>query len=609
MKNVVRRYDLPLALAAVIAVTLCAFIYIVNTNDAVRAEARARFFEQYNRQQYLVAQLTAHSLDELFANFDRNLDLAASLFQERKLDQEGVASVRPILGKIFGSLSGTPVIDLVVFDPEGTAVAIEPNDPFTVGRSYAWREYYRWLRSEKKPGRMYVSPFMRLAGGRNRGVKEIIVAKGIYGTDWKFRGVVACTVDFQLLARNYILSVRIGKHGQAWLVDGSTRHILVDPNGRIEGRTIEEAAKEKWPQLYGLMCRAARGEAGSGWYDFEDPEDPDRTVRKLVSYHPVRLENRIWAVGVATPEREVSALLASFLQRQEYISTMLLFTITAGAALLLAVLFNWNRSLSAQVALHTRALGDAHERLQATFDELLVTQKVAAVGQLVLGLVHEIRNPLSAIQMNLQMIRKKIAPSGILSENFSIADGEIQRLNRLLKDMLDFARPRPLRLQQMAAPAMVRRLLQLVAPRLAGSCIESREDVDPALVLVCDPEQIHQVLLNLVLNACEAMEQGGGERVLTISAHAAGAQARFIVSDTGGGIPPEQAARLFDPFYTTKAAGGGLGLSTVHTIVTSHKGSVSVLSEPGQGSSFTVTLPLAGPLDLEVLRENDSDRG
>lgn len=594
MNVFLRTPKLWIALVCLVGISLAALFWIQDANNKVRAEARTRFFEQYNRQQFLVAELTAHSLTELFVTLHRNLGLVVSLFDARPVDRRRAKDVRGSLHKIYGALADTPVIDLVVFDRNGSVVAIEPPDPFTLGRSYAWRDYFRWVKEKRQPGRMYISPFMRMEGGRNRGAKELIIAEGIYGPGGEFHGAAVCTLNFDELARKHILSIKMGKHGHAWLMDSSARTILVDPNGKIAGRTFEEALLPKWPRLYHRLLAAEDGQPGSGWYDYEDPDDPRLQVRKLVSHYPVRLENRLWTVGVATPEREVDALLTSFLQRQETISTTLLVTILSGTSLLLVLLFKWNRSLATQVWLHTRALSEAHTRLESTFDELLVAKKVAAVGHLALGLAHEIRNPLSAIQMNMQMICKKIEPSGILGENFAIVEGEIQRLNRLLKDVMNFAAPRPLRLESVELGELVRRLLRLMAERLSERQIHVESSVSSPLILVCDPEQIHQVLLNLVLNAMEAMEHGACNRVLGITAWGMDGQVCISVSDTGRGIPRDKLEQLFDPFVTTKTSGGGLGLSLLQTIVLSHGGTVSVASEEGCGATFTVLLPRQG---------------
>lgn len=591
-----RNLKLLIVLILVIATALGAFLWIRHTTDAVRAEARERFFEQYNRQQSLMAELVSHTLEEMFATFHRNLDLVVTLFEGTAVTRQRAEEVGERLKKIYQSLANTPVVDLVVFDSSGTAIAIEPADNYTIGRNYAWRDYIRWAREKGKPGQMYLSPFTRMEGGKRRGNKALIVAEGIYGPRGEFLGVASCVLDFEKLARKHILPIRIGKHGHAWLADISNRTMLVGPSGRLVGLGFDEAFLPRWPRLHDLLVSMEDGKPGSGWYDYLDAEIPDQPVRKLGSYYPFRVGNRLWSLGISTPEREVDELLSTFMHRQEAFATTMLVTVLGGATLLMGILVNWNRILTAEVNHHTSALRDAHSRLEATFDELLVAKKVAAVGHLALGLAHEIRNPLSAIQMNMQMIRKKIAPAGTLRENFSIVEEEIRRLNRLLNDVLDFARPRPPRLQTAELGEIVARLMQLLAQRLEEGQIRSEVRIDTPLDLVCDPEQIHQVLLNLVLNACEAMDGTPPDaRLLTITAHGRDGLALIRVADTGGGIPTDRLDQLFEPFFTTKAAGGGLGLSILQTIILRHGGSVSVASEPGRGATFTVALPLKGP--------------
>lgn len=599
--TLLRKLKFIITLVLVVGVTIGTLLWLKHTTNAVRAEARERFFEQYNRQQYFISELASHTITETFATFHRNLDLVVSLFEGKKVNQLRAEEVRGTLRKIYGSLANTPVIELVVFDSRGTAVAIEPGDPYTLGRNYAWRDYFQWARKKGRPGQMYLSPFMRMEGGQHRGDKALIVAEGIYGPRGEFHGVVMCTLNFDEMARKHILSIRIGKHGRAWLVDASNRTVLVDPNGQLAGQSFEEAFLPRWPNLFKLMISLENGKPGSGWYDYKDPDDPGRQVRKLVSYHPIRIEDRLWTLGVTTPEREAEALLSAFLQRQEAFATTLLVAVLGVAALLLGLLFNWNRVLSAQVGRHTRDLSEARTRLESTFEELLVTKKVAAVGHLALGLAHEIRNPLSAIQMNMQMIRKKIEPAGILRENFAIVEGEIQRLNRLLKNVLDFARSQPLRLRSAELGEMTQRLIKLLSERFEAQRIRTEIRIETPLEIVCDPEQIHQVLLNLLLNATEAMEEVTGERRLTITADVRDDMAVIQVGDTGNGIPREKLEQLFDPFFTTKASGGGVGLSILQTIVLRHGGTVTVDSEPGHGATFTVSLPLKGPSETGVM--------
>ncbi len=592
------KHKLLLLLLLIVSLTVAALLWLKYSGDRVRAEAKERFYEQYNRQQSLMAELASHAIEEKFATFHRNLDLVVSLYDGNEVDRLHSDAVKGSLNKIFGSLGNGPVNDMVVFDKRGVALIMAPADPYTLGRSYAWREYYKWAREKGKRGQVYLSPFIKLAGGPRRGDMAFILAQGIYGPKEEFRGVVICTLNFDELVRKLIVSIRIGKQGQAWLVDSSNRTVLVSPSGKIDGRKTEETILPRWPRLYKLLVSAEDGKPGTGWYEYEDPGDPRLTVNKLVGYVPVRLEKQLWTLGVATPEREVDELLADFLRQQETFTTTMLATILGIAATLIGFLIKWNRMLAAQVVENARDLNSARERLESTFDELLIAKKVAAVGHLALGMVHEIRNPLSAIQMNMQMIRKKISLDVTLRENFSIAEGELRRLNRLLKDVLDFARSRPLRLQPSELGEIATRLIRLMNERLEEQGIRNEIDITAPFKIVCDPEQIHQVLLNLVLNAIEAMQDISGERRLTISASRRGDMAVILVSDTGRGIPPEKIGQIFDPFFTSKVAGGGLGLSSLQAIVLRHGGSVTVESELNRGTTFTLSLPLAGPIDI-----------
>lgn len=590
-----RRFKFIVTLVLILITTTSILFWLHHATQAVRGEARARFFDQYNRQQYLMAELASRTLEEMFSNFQHSLDLAASLFEGKKVNPQRVGEIMSTLKKINSALANTAAAELTVFDRHGTVIAMDPLDPYTLGRNYAWRDYYLWTKNQGKPGQTYLSPFMRMEGGIFRGNKALILAKGIYSPKGEFQGVVMFVLNINELVRKNVLSVRVGKAGYAWLVDTGNRTVLVDPHGETNGKSFEEALLPKWQGLYNLLLSTRDGKPGSGWYDYESLEDPNQTVRKLVSYHPIRIGNQLWTLGVATPEKEVDALLSTFMHQQEIISNTFLVTTLAAALALLIVLVTWNSFLSDQVNLHTKDLKDTRSRLESTFDQLLAAQKVAAVGRLALGLVHEIRNPLSAIQMNMQMIRKRIDPKIPLQENFTIVEGEIQRLNRLLKDMLDFARTRPLKLQPTELGTLTGRLTQLLSQNLAALHITTEINIPPALTLICDPEQIHQILLNLVLNAIEAMKDIPHERRLVIAATERNGSVLIQVSDTGKGIPPRLKEMLFDPFVTTKASGGGLGLSVLQVIVFRHGGSVSVASEPDTGTSFSVSLPQNGP--------------
>lgn len=583
------------AICLLVGVSTAALIGILQTTDAVRMEAQKRFFEQYNQQQLTLAEQAAHSIEETFATFRRNLSLVASLFEEQGVTLERAQHLSNSLQRMYESLMETDIIDLVVFDKAGTVVAISPSDEYTLGRNYAWRDYYQWARDEGKPGQMYLSPFMRLEGGQNRGDKALIVAQGIYGKQGDFNGVAMFTLNFDKLAKRQVLSVRIGEYGYAWLIDNNEQSVLVDPLGRVTDKGFEETFLPNWPKLYAMLVSMQDGKPGTGTYDFVDPADPDKSVSKLVGYQPVRIENRLWTLGVATPTREVDALLSSFMQQQERYSGTLVVVIFTGTFILLSALLSWNHTLSLQVAHRTSDLAEARSRLESTFDELLASKKLAAVGHLALGLAHEIRNPLSAIRMNIQMIRKRSKMEGNLEEHFTIVEEEILRLNRLVNDVMDFARARPLRLEQTRLSPIILRVMQLFSQRFTHAQITTELQLNDELNLVCDPEQIEQVILNLLSNAIESMEESDHPRELTLIVRRHRPYLSLRVIDNGQGIPTEDIEKIFDPFYTTKVSGGGLGLPTLQGIVLRHQGTITVDSGHNERTCFSVLLPLDGP--------------
>lgn len=428
-------------LAGAIAGAVLLLIGLVFAARAVRTEARHRFFDQYNRQQLLLAEQAAATIEELFASFHRDLTLAARLLRDHEISLAHRAELGRELDKVYEVAAEGPVVEFVAFDRHGTAVGMAPEDPGTVGHDYSWREYYRWARDEGAPGRIYLSPFMRLEGGKARGSKGLITAEGIYDEDGRFNGVVALVVNFDELARRHVLSIHIGQEGYAWLLDNQSRAILVDPRGRVSGQTFEQAFLPRWPKLYALAEAAGKGVPGMDDYEFEDPADPGRRVRKLVGYAPVRVADRLWTLGVCTPVREVEGLVGSLLNRQTILASISIGATLTGALLVLALVLTWNRSLSREVGARTRDLSAAREKLESTFEELLSAKKLAALGRLALGLAHEIRNPLSSIRLNVQMVRRKSRGDASVEESFAIVEEEIHRLNRLLTQVMGFARP------------------------------------------------------------------------------------------------------------------------------------------------------------------------
>jgi two-component system, NtrC family, sensor histidine kinase HydH len=223
--------------------------------------------------------------------------------------------------------------------------------------------------------------------------------------------------------------------------------------------------------------------------------------------------------------------------------------------------------------------------------EMARIRRLADIGQLAAKMAHEVRNPLSSIKGAAQLMRNEYEDVTPLREFLDIIVDEVNSLSRTTSDLLDFARPMRLDVRTSNVNELTERTLRLLSGDLRGHGIVTEFQPQPDLpAILADPKQLEQVMRNLILNAAQAMPNGG---TLCVTTQDSGDSRTVILrfSDTGVGIAPEQLEAIFQPFYTTKTKGSGLGLCIVQKIVENHGGTVDVSSSPGEGSCFTVTLP------------------
>ena len=223
----------------------------------------------------------------------------------------------------------------------------------------------------------------------------------------------------------------------------------------------------------------------------------------------------------------------------------------------------------------------------------LVAEKLAAVGTMTAGLSHEIRNPLNAAALQLVVLERGIRRLGgelqpTLLAPLGLVRDEIKRLEHLLEDFLQFARPREMTGRPVALAEPVEAVLGLLAADAERRNIVLERGVEPGLLVSGDSERLRQVLMNLALNALEATPAGGRMRV---SAHGERDEIVLWIDDSGPGILEEARARIFEPFFTTKPSGSGLGLPIVHAIITQHGGTIAAERSPLGGARFEIRLP------------------
>ncbi|MBO8162804.1 MAG: transporter substrate-binding domain-containing protein [Brevibacillus sp.] len=214
--------------------------------------------------------------------------------------------------------------------------------------------------------------------------------------------------------------------------------------------------------------------------------------------------------------------------------------------------------------------------------------RLRSLGQLMLGIAHEIRNPLMSILTYTQLLPKKFDNPKYRDFFAEQVPKEIQRLNTLVSDLLDYARPRHSHPVRFPVERMVESVLLLLKPRLKEKQIEVRTELPAGVFALADPHQIKQVLINLVMNAIDAMEPQG---VLTIRARYEERLTVLEVEDNGHGLKPEELDRIFEPFHSSKPHGLGLGLSISYQLIKENNGSIDVRSEAGSGTIMTMQLP------------------
>jgi two-component system, NtrC family, sensor histidine kinase HydH len=234
-------------------------------------------------------------------------------------------------------------------------------------------------------------------------------------------------------------------------------------------------------------------------------------------------------------------------------------------------------------------LSKVYGELQEKFERMQRDDRLYALGQLAAGLAHEIRNPLASISGAVGIVRRGQSSAQKTAECLEIIQKECQRLSRLLTSFLDFARPRSPNFLNIGMEPLFDSVLGLAEHAVNGAAISLRREIPPGLTFDCDPEQLKQVLLNLVINAIQAMPDGGE---VVIAARSEGEKVIIEVRDRGCGVTQEQMEHLYDPFFTTKENGTGLGLPVAHQIVAHLGGVLSARDNPDRGMTFSVELPL-----------------
>jgi signal transduction histidine kinase len=307
----------------------------------------------------------------------------------------------------------------------------------------------------------------------------------------------------------------------------------------------------------------------------------------LKTYVPFRQENKVGErtgeiMGVIEVGQDLSDDLEAIILLQGRVILLSLGIMSVLFTILSLIVVRANRIMAER----------AEERIRLE-EQLNEAQRLASLGKMVAAVSHEIKNPLGIVRSTAEILGNrigKVAPGNERLANIIVE--ETSRLDNIVREFLDFARPRDLRKSAGSLNAVVERLLHFMEPELQQKGVRVHTLIAEGLPDISfDGEQIYQVVFNIVFNAIQAMPEGGD---LTLQTELLRTEDAVVleVTDTGIGIPPEKQGQIFTPFFTDKNRGTGLGLTIAKSIVDKHQGTITVTSQPGGGSTFRIILPL-----------------
>jgi len=328
-------------------------------------------------------------------------------------------------------------------------------------------------------------------------------------------------------------------------------------------------------------------------------EEPDKHLNNLLynlNFIPILVGGMMlgWRTAVyatlLTLALEVSHLWRYWPNDEAYRMDQIFETFASGiAGVVVGLLASRERRHRAKLEDTTRELAQVNQELRSNLERLSKAERMYAVAQLSASLAHEIRNPLASISGAAGILKRGHATTDNVEECLDVIEKESNRLNKLLANFLNFARPRAPRFQSTDLAAVIDSTVALARHSGEASNIEFRRTIDGVLPeTLCDSEQLKQVLLNLLMNAVHATGKGA----VDLHAYARDGAVFITVRDEGSGIPKDQENRIFEPFFTTKSNGTGLGLAIASKIVEQHGGLLTAQNAPGKGFAMVLQLPV-----------------
>ena len=561
-----------ISLAIVIA-GACVFIF-----EGIYQEAKSAAITKLNQQQMIYARQAARGIEEFFATWTGSLNALSQMNAVVADDSDGKAVLR-----LFYETNQARIMEISRVDEKGVIRDDFP-DSNAVGLDISHQKHIVALMRDHKP---VISEVFRTIEGVDSVALHVPVMRRA-----EFKGSVEILVDFKSLAKRYLDVIKVGETGYAWVISQAGT-ILYTPEPGFTGKSALETTRDN-PSASALVNAMLQGREGTSEYISQRIGVRQvGPMRKYAVFVPVRLGNTFWSICVASSEEDVLKDLTTF-RNQLALGMSVLFIVAVALSTLAArawlVVKEEEKNVRAELEI-------ARQR-----NQLAHLSRVTMLGELSGSIAHEVSQPLTAILSNAQAAQMLLSQSepdlkevrDILRDivNDDQRAGEIiRRLRLLLK-----------RGEVQFQPLSVNELVQEVLKLLRGDLIDRGVTVHAELAanlptLQGDRVELQQVLINLVANACDAMADMPGEaRVLTIRTRLDGDGFVLIsVCDAGPGIAEGKLEQVFEPFFTSKANGMGLGLSVCRTIINAHEGKLWAEHNSGRGATFYLRLKTAKP--------------
>ena len=567
MKSINRKATF-IALAIAIA-GACVFIF-----EGIYQEAKSAAIAKLDQQQMIYARQAARGIEDYFAAWKGNLNALSQMRPVAEDDREGTAVL-----KLFYETNRARIMEITRVDEKGVIRDDFP-DRNAVGLDISHQQHIVELLRDHKP---VVSEVFRTIEGIESIALHVPVLQGS-----EFKGSVEVLVDFQSLAKRYLDVVKLGDTGHAWVISQAGT-ILYPPVPSFVGKSILEADKDN-PSSAALVSAMLQGREGTA--EYTSRRIGARYVGPTTEYAvyvPVHLGNTFWSICVASGEQDVLADLTTF-RNKLAVATGLLFIVgvalsTLGARAWLIVKEEERRARA--------ELEVARQRNQLTH-----LSRVNTLGELSGSIAHEVSQPLTAILSNAQAAQLLLRNSEPDLNEVRDILGEIvaddQRAGDIIRRLRLLLKRGEVQCQPVDVNDLIGEVLKLLRSELIERGVIAHVELDSSRpILQADRVGLQQVLINLLRNACEAMAEVPREaRALTIRTGVDGDGFVMIsVCDTGPGIAEGELEKVFEPFFTNKEDGMGLGLSVCRTIINAHGGRIWAERNPGGGTTFRLLLP------------------